>query len=117
MTFRYLAKGARARPVIFARGYFAFFRLYKFRNLTLHRTESEFSIKPERARFDSLFVLVPDLIRVNRDDFGLEHLAEKRKRARVSPSRFAVAECVVEIETELHALKKREAFGVAQGDA
>src|SRR5437763_1887133 len=112
MAFRDLAQCARARSVLFARGKPSFFTFDQFRNLRLHRTESEFSIKPERARFYALFVLMPDLIRVNRDGSCFEHLAEKMQRAGVSPRRFTVAERVIKIKAELHALKKREAFGI-----
>src|SRR2546423_7455133 len=117
MAFRDLTQCARARSIVFARGKPSFFTFNQFRNLRLHRTESEFSIKPERAGFYAFFVLMPDLIRVNRDGSCFEQLAEKMQRTRVSPGRFAIAECVIEIETELHALKKRQAFGITYGHA
>src|SRR2546423_4319112 len=89
----------------------------QLRQIWPHRPEPKLAIKPERARFDSLFVLVSNLVRIDRKDCDTEQLLHQTQDSRVQPRGLAFAKCVVKIEPALHALKNREPFEISNRHA
>src|SRR6266480_522095 len=80
-------------------------------------TKAQLAIKPKCARFDSLFVFVADLIRIDREDRNAQKLAHQTQDAAEEPGRLAFAKCVIEVEAALQALKDRQSFEVRERHA
>src|SRR5688500_4970802 len=60
--------------------------------LRLDLTEPYRSIKPERARFDTLFIVTAELVRLDRKYSAVEILSQETKQTRLDPRRLSITE-------------------------
>src|SRR5215471_6498981 len=76
------------------------------------RSESQLPVEPESPRLERLLVLMADLVRIDRKRRNAKRLVKKLQNLSEDPGRFAFAERVVDVETDLDAFEKRERFHV-----
>src|ERR1035438_9589163 len=81
------------------------------------RTKSQLAIKPKCAGLDGLFVLMAELIGIDRKTGHARKLMQEVKDLGINPSCLPVAKGVEGVEPNLHPLKQRDALDVVDGNA
>src|SRR6266446_4825229 len=107
-----LSQLARGSSILGTRGDPSLFSQRQLHQLWPNWAKSQLAIKPERTRFDTLFVFATDLIWIDREDRNAQKLPHQTEYAAEEPGRFAFAKCVIEVEAALKALKDRQSFEV-----
>src|ERR1022692_410836 len=81
------------------------------------RTKSQLAIKPKCAGLDGLFVLMTELVGIDRKTARAGKLMQEVKDLGINPSCLPVAKGVKGVEPNLHPLKQRDALDVVDGNA
>src|ERR1039458_8028087 len=78
--------------------------------------KTQLAIKPESAGLDGLFVLIAELIGIDRKTGHARKLMQEVKDLGINPSCLPVAKGVEGVEPNLHPLKQRDALDEVDGD-
>src|ERR1035437_652319 len=117
MPCRQLPKGARRSPVRWIASHFRFLFSGDRKQFGTSGTKSQLAIKPESARLNRLFVLMAELIGINRKTGHPGELMQEVKNFGIDPCCLSVAKGVKGVEPYLHPIKQRDALDVVDGNA
>src|SRR5262249_29221077 len=82
------------------------FCLRQLFQISIHRAEAQLAVKPESAGFNRLFIVINDMVGIDRDSSSPMKLAQQTQHLCIDPGCFAIAIGKERIEAELCPLKE-----------
>src|ERR1039458_177522 len=117
MLCRQLPQGARRSPVRRIARHFRLLFPGDRKQLGTSRTKPQLAIKPESAGLDCLFVLMAELIGIDRKTGHPSELMQEVQNLGINPSCLSVAKGVKSVEPYLHPVEQGDALDVIDGNA
>src|SRR5271157_2985427 len=101
-----LAQDVSRCPISRLAGHLRFLPLCHRQQFRTARPKPELAVKPECTRLDRLFILIAELVRINRETSRVCELMQKVEHFGIDPCGLAVAEGVKGVEADFHPLKQ-----------
>src|SRR5579859_6039357 len=105
------------RAILRIRGNLPLFFLGQRLKTLVPAAESQFAVKPESPGIDRLVVVLPDLIRIDRDRGRARERAKTAQSQRVNPGSFALPVSVESVEANFDPFAQPDGFDVINGNA